>query len=787
MSVLDRKLQRETRRLLGQIITIALVLAGGITCFISLRGTYLSLDAARTAYYERYRFAHVFARAERVPESVAHRLLLLQSVERVDTRISEEVMVPIAGMGRPAYGRLLSLPDSGVSSINAPHLRLGRFPEPGKDEAVVLESFAQAHGLSPGARLPVVINGKLRSLRVVGIALSPEFVFAIRPGSLADDPKRYAVLWMSRSVLGAAFQLEGAFNDVSLRLQGDAPDAPVRAAVDRILAPYGGTGSVNRDGQISHRVLRQELSQLESLAGMIPIVFLCVAAFLINLVLGRLIRLQRPEIATLKAVGYTNREITRHYLGLVVVVLVPGAFAGLLGGYYLGRTVLGLYAGSFRFPELRFGMTVELVGSALGASALAALVGALGAVRGAVRLPPAEAMQPPPPARYARGLLERLALGTFLGPSGMMVFREIARRPLRTLFSALGIAGAVALLILGRFGLDSLDDYFERTFRREQRQDLSVSFARPVSPRVVGQLARLPGVVSAEGLRVVPIRIRHEHRMRDSSLLGMPTAARLRRLVARGGGPEVAIPADGVLLTKTFADVLGLSIGDRPVLELREGDRRSVRPVVVGFIDETVGLQVYTRAEFVATLAGDHGAVSSVLLKIDRERRADVEAELRSSPHVIDVSDVKADMQRLFDMNASIMDVWTAISIALASSVVFGVVYNNARISLAARSRDLASLRVLGFSRREISAMLLSELAIEVLVALPAGLWLGRYWAQKFMETADQETFRWHVTVAPRTYLLAVAVTLLAAAASALWVRRSLDRLDLVSVLKARE
>jgi putative ABC transport system permease protein len=787
MRILDRKLSREMRRLFGQIVTIALVLAGGVTCFISLRGTYLSLEAARAEYYDRYRFAHVFAHAERVPESVAQKLETLPSVARVETRIAEEVMLPIAGMARPAYGRLLSLPEGGEPRINALHLRLGRFPEPDKDEAVVLESFAEAHGLKPGAQLPVVINGKLRALRVVGVALSPEFVFAIRPGSLADDPKRYAVLWANRSLLAAAFQLEGAFNDVSLRLQAGAGDAAVRADVDRILARYGGVGSVNRDGQISHRVLRQELSQLESLAGMIPIVFLCVAAFLMNLVLGRLIRLQRPEIATLKAVGYTNREITRHYLGLVVVVLAPGALLGLLGGYYLGRTVLALYAGSFRFPDLDFRLSPELVGAAFGASGLAAVVGALGAVRGAVKLPPAEAMQPPPPARYARGMLERLRLTTFVGPNGMMVLREVARRPLRTLFSSLGIAGAVALLILGRFGWDSLTDYFESTFRREQRQDLSVTFARPVAPRVVNQLARLPGVDSAEGMRVVPIRIRHEHRMRDSLLLGIPEKAQLRRLVTRGGGHEVSLPADGLLLTQTFADVLGIRIGDRPIIELREGERRSVRPVVAGFIDESVGMQLYARAELVATLEGDHGAVSTVLLKVDRERVGHVQAELRRSPHVIDVSDVKADMQRLFDMNASIMSVWTAISIALASSVVFGVVYNNARISLAARSRDLASLRVLGFSRREISSILLSELAIEVLLALPAGLWLGRYWSQKFMETADQETFRWQVVVSPRTYLLAVVVTLLAAAASALWVRRSLDRLDLVSVLKARE
>lgn len=786
-SVLTRKLLRETRRLLGQIATIALVLAGGITCFISLRGTYLSLEDARARYYEDRRFADVFARAERAPESLAARIEMLPSVEIVDTRIAEDVMLPLEGMRRPAYGRLVSVPHGREPGTNALHLRRGRLPERGRDEAVVLESFAIAHGIGPGAVLPVVINGKLRDVRVVGVALSPEFVFAIRPGALADDPKRYAVLWMDRSVLAAAFQLEGAFNELTLRLQPGASEAPVRAAIDRILAPYGGTGAVGRDGQISHRVLEQELSQLAALAGMVPIVFLAVAAFLINMVLGRLIRLQRPEIATLKAVGYTNGEIGRHYLGLVTVVLLPGGMVGVACGVWLGRVVLGLYTQAFRFPVLEFQLSGSLVASALGASTVAAVLGALGAVRNAVKLPPAEAMRPPAPARYRRGLLERLRLGALFGPSGMMVLREIQRRPLRTLLSSLGIAGAVALIILGRFGWDSVTAYFEGTFRREQRHDLAVAFGKPAAPRVVGQLARMPGVVTAEGIRAVPVRVRHEHRSRDSVLMGLPEHATLRRLITRGGGYEVTVPEDGVLVTRTLGELLGLKVGDRPALEVREGERRTLRPVIVGFIDESIGLQVYGRADLVASLQGDEGAISSAVLKVDRENMADIEAALRRSPHVIDVSDAKADMERLFDMNASIINVWTFISILLASSVVFGVVYNNARISLAARARDLASLRVLGFSRREISSILLWGLAIEVLIAVPLGLWFGRYWSQQFMATVDQETFRWQVVIAPRTYALAVAVTALGAAASALLVRRKLDHLDLVSVLKARE
>jgi putative ABC transport system permease protein len=788
ITALDRKLYREVGRLKGQIITIALVVASGIVCFIALRGTYLSLDVSRTAYYDRYRFADVFARAERVPESIAPRLEQIAGVSTLQTRISEEVTLPLEGMARPAYARLLSLPASREPATNALHLREGRFPQRGReDEVVVLESFAHTHGLRPGHALPAVINGKLRKLLVVGVALSPEFVYSIRPGAIVDDPKRYAVLWMDRSVLAAAFELDGAFNDVTFRLEPGFDPTPVQVAVDRVLAPYGGDGAVARKHQLSNRILTQELGQLEVLSMMIPVLFLMVAAFLVNLVLGRLIRLQRPEIATLKAIGYSNWQVGRHFLGLVLVVLGPGVLLGVLGGFYLGSAVLNLYAEVFRFPDLGFRLSGALIASAVLTSSLFAVVGAVGAVWGAVKLAPAEAMQPPAPARYRKSIVERLGLGVLLGPSGMMVLREIQRRPLRTLFSAAGMAGAVALLILGRFGWDSITTYFESTFRREQRQDLTVAFSRPMPVRAVGQLRRMPGVVTAEGLRAAPIRIRYEHRSRDAIVMGLPEAATLRRLVARGGGREVEVPSDGVLVTKTLGDLLGLRVGDRPEVEIREGQRPTVRPLIVGFIDESIGLQVYAQADLLATLEGDLGAVSSVLLRVDEREMDRINRRLRESPHVIDVSEVTQDMRRMLDMNASVMNVWTAVSVLLATSVVFGVVYNNARIALAARSRDLASLRVLGFTRGEISLVLLSGLAVEVLIAIPLGLWGGTLWARQFMQTVDQETFRWQVFIAPTTYLLAVLVVLLASAASALWVRRSLDRLDLIAALKARE
>lgn len=788
MRALNRKLIRELWQLKGQIATIALVIASGITSFISLRGSYSSLALSCAAYYDATRFAHVFATVKRAPEALAQRIERLPGVARAETRVVQEVTLPLPGMARPAYGKLSSLPASRTPTLNALSLSKGRYPERGHDEEVLLlKAFADANGVELGQRLPTVVNGKLRQLRVVGVATSPEYVYALRPGAIVDDPRRYAVVWMDRGALAEAFQMQGAFNDVSLRLQPGSSQAATITALETLLAPYGSDGARDRAHQTSNRILMTELDQLAVLANMVPLVFLAVAAFLVNLVLGRLIRLQRHELATLKAVGYSNAEIGWHYLGIVAIVMLPGLALGVVGGEWLGKALMRLYGAVFRLPTLAFSLTADVVLIALAVSTLSAALGALLAVRAAITLPPAEAMRPPAPARYRRGIRESLGVATLLGPTAMMVLREVLRRPLRTLLSSFGIAGAVALLILGHFGWDSVTYYFETLFDREQRQDISVVFREPVAPRAASELRRLPGVVSAEGLRAVPVRARFDQHLREAVLLGLPEHASLRRLLTRSGDAQ-ELPRDGVLVTKTLGELLGLRVGDRIELEPRQGERRLVRPVVTAFLDESNGLQIYAPEQLVSSLSGDLGAVSSVLLRVDPNAIDGVERRLRRSPAVLDIADAHGDAQRMREMNASFIDVWTMVSIVLSASVIFGVNYNNARIALAARSRDLASLRVLGYSRREVGNILLGSLAVEVGIAIPLGLWLGRVWSEWFMTMSiDPETFRWSVHIEPSTYLLATSVALLSALASALWVQRSLGRLDLIAVLKTRE
>ncbi|HEX2734566.1 MAG TPA: FtsX-like permease family protein [Polyangiaceae bacterium] len=786
LSALNRKLWRELSRLKAQIATIGIVLAGGVACFVSLRGNYDSLRDSVFDYYDESRFAHVFARVQSAPIALLDRIERLPGVERADARIEKNIQLPMPGMARPASAVLLSLPERRELAINALSIRSGRMPAPGQSsEVVVLQAFAEAHGLVLGQTIPAVLGGKLRQLRVVGTVLSPEFICAIRPGAMIDDPKRYTAIWMDAQEVAAAFELQRAFNSLVIRTSSGANEADLIDRLDRLLMPYGTTGASGRRDQPSHRILSDEFKQLETLSGMVPAVFLAVVAFLVNLVLGRFIALQRPEIAALKALGYTNTEIRMHYMGLVLVVLVPGLLLGAAFGVWLGTAVTGVYGSVYRLPNLRFHLSWQLVATSFLVSAAAAGSGAYLAIRAAMRLPPAEAMRPPAPARYRRSWLDRLGLSQFLSSSAMMVVRELERRPWRTLLSSAGIAGAIALSILGRFGWDSFMDYFDGTFQRAQRQDLTVSFAQPLSPDAVQAVRTLPGVTRAEALRSIPVRVRFGHQERTLPLIGLERDSTLRAIVDKHGNPT-PLSDDGVIATSALAKIFGAEVGDRLDLQVHEGRHLNVRPLLTGFVDEAFGLQLYAPNALLSKLEKDSGAVSQILISVDPSAVLEVEQALKRSPNVLDVSDVRGDMQRALDMNASFMSIWTLVSVLLASGVVFGVVYNNARIALATRSRELASLRVLGFTRAEVGRVLLGSLGVEVLVAIPLGLWLGKYWASGLMADVDVEAYRWAVVVAPTTYAYSGAVALLAALASTIWIRGSLERLDLISVLKTR-
>jgi len=787
MDVIDRKLLRDLSQLRGQVITIGLVVAAGVAAYVTLQGTWASLESSKSAYYERQRFADVFARLNRAPLSVAKDLEEIEGVSEVDARIADAVMVPIESLREPASGMVVSLPDHGQARLNQIHLVAGSMPEPGRpDHAVVLESFVRSHGLQVGDTVPVVINGTIRPVRITGIGMSPEHVFPAPTTGIFSDEKRFAVFWMRESVMAAAFDMTNAFNDAAIRLQPGASLDAVIAGVDRVLEPYGGIGAHGRKYQISNSILEGELAGLKTMATVAPMIFLGVAAFLLNVVLSRLVLLQRAQIATMKAVGYSRAAIGLHYVKLVCLIALGGSALGVGLGAYLGTGMVEMYTQYFRFPVLAFELDARVVSIGVLVSLVAGVVGAVASATRVATLPPAEAMRPAAPPNYGASLLDRLGVYWVVPPAARMIVREIERQPLRTTLSVIGISFAVAIMVIARVSTDAMTLLLDMQFQQAWREDVTVSFLEPLSDRAVRELDRMPGVLYAEGLRTIPVRFVHDGRKRESAIFGYADDSRLRRVIDVDQR-AIPIPETGVMLTTKLAEVLGLEVGDYVRAEMLEGDRRAVSLRVASLAAEPFGLQGHMRADELYRAFGEQATASMALLRIDPREYTRTEPKLKKLPKIGGVLRKQTIIDQFTAQSADMMLKMSFILTLFAATIAIGVVYNNARVALSLRSRDLASLRVLGFRRGEISAVLLGELALQVLLAIPIGLVLGAWMADEMMNMADPEQYRLPITLSSVTFAYAGGVTIVAGAVSALLVRRKLDKLDLIGVLKTRE
>jgi len=787
MRALDIKLFRDLRRLWAQVLAIALVIAGGVATLILAVGSHRSLDETRAAYYERYRFADVFAVVSRAPKTVVDQILEIPGVATAEARISKLALLDIPNYLEPASAQVISLPDVGEPKLNRLYMRLGRTPEPGRsDEVVVNDTFAKAHGFVIGSRFSAILNGRKRELVIVGTALSPEFIYTVGPGDLMPDDRRFAIIWMSEKALAGAYNLEGAFSSVTVKLLRGASERETIVRLDALLDKYGGRASYGRKDQTSHAWIDHELDMLSNMSRTLTPIFLLVSAFLVNLTLTRLVALEREQIGLLKAVGYANRAIVAHYVKFVFAIVALGVLIGSIVGTWLGVFVTQFFGDFFHFPFLVFAKSPDLYVIAAALSLTAAVLGASRALRDVVKLAPAVAMQPPAPPRFRKLLPGRFGVEKMLSQPVVMTLRNVTRHPVRAAFTVLGMAAATAILIVSIFVYDTMESLIDVTYFMADRQDATVSLVEKRQQDVVRQMARLPGVFVAEPYREVPVRIRNGSVERRIVVSGRLRGADLNRIIDIVLQP-VVLPESGLAISSILAQILGVKAGDSVDIDLLEGARRTVTVPIAALVEDYFGIRGMMDAEALARLMRESPTVTSVSLSFDQNQREAFYAAIKAMPTVSGLGLQRVSLANFRQSIALLITTMASIYTALATVIAFGLVYNSARISLSERARELASLRVLGFTRREVLWILLLELAALTIAAQPPG-WAMGYGLAWIMQTKlAGELMRVRLVVESQTYLFASAIVITAAIFSALVVRQRVNQLDLVAVLKTRD
>lgn len=787
MKALNRKLLRDLRLMWSQAVTIALVVASGVAGYIATFSAYDGLSWSREVYYTEARFADVFASLKRAPLALERQLATLPGAAYVETSLAQIVQVDIPQVSDPIIGRLIGIDPQAPPQLNRIFLREGRMlsARGGQTlEVLVSEAFALARGLKPGDRIRALINGKREELLITGIALSPEYIFAGAGGS--PDLRGFGIFWMDRKALAAAYNMEGAFNEVAVRLAPGAGEGRVIDGLNQLLAPFGGVSAHGRDEQMSDRFLSSEIKEQRVFGTVLPTIFLAVAAFLLNVVLSRQIATQREQIAALKALGYDNWTIGLHYVKLVLLIVTLGMLIGVGLGAWLGNWFMGLYAEVFRFPELRHRVRPELILAAGGLTLAAALGATWHAIATTVHLAPAEAMRPPAPGRYRPSFVEAWGLREWFSPAVRMILRTMQRRPLRTLLTIFGIAASMAIVINGAFWNDTIELMLHNQFRLVLRGDVIIGLVEATPARITYEVARLPQVTAVEGARSVTVRLVNGQHHWRGSVQGRSADPQLQRIVDAEQRSYVP-PQDGLLLTDRLAERLHIKPGQMVRVELTEGRRQVLALPVTGTVSEMMGMGAYIERRSLNHLLQEGDIVNTIAVSVNPGHEAELLERLKSLPRVAMAFSKAVMLRNIEEITARNMLTFSAILTVFASIIAIGVVYNHARIALAERAWELASLRVLGFTRGEVSVFLLGELALEILLAIPLGLVAGYWLAAAIVNLIKNDEFFFPLIIQPATYAYAVITVVVAGAASALIVRRRIDSLDLVGVLKTRE
>lgn len=787
LSVLDRKLWRDFLAMRGQALAIGFVIAGGVAIQLVMGGMLGSLDETRAAYYERTRFADIWAPAVRAPNALIQDIREIDGVAAAETRIAAPTLFDMPDMAEPPTGMIYSLPRGRDPSVNDIYMLRGERPDPARrDQAVVLESFALAHGLDVGDRVAVTIRGKREALTISGLALSPEYVYAIAPGQLVPDPRLFGVLWMDRDALETAADADGAFTEVVVRLSRGADPAPVRQALDRILEPYGGAGAYTRREQVSDAFVQSELDQLGTMGDVIPPIFLAVAAFLVNVVISRLIAVEREQIGLMKAFGYSAVQVSVHYFKLVGLIAALGLALGFGLGTWLGREMALLYTEFYRFPFLIFAASPADYAIGTLVTLIAVGGGAAWSVRSAAKLQPAVAMRAPPPPDYSRSIGAAVTTIQAIDQQTRMILRQILRWPTRAALTTLGVAASAAMLVMSLYFTDAVDVMVERYFDVSNRQDISVYFVEARGMTAFHDLAGREGVIEAEPFRSAPARLRFQNREVLQSITGVPADPALSRMISEDGG-TIAPPPGGLVLSRDLADRLGAEAGDTLIAEITIGERPVLELPVVATPTVLVGSGAQMRLDDLNAALGDPRLVSGAHMRIDPDYEDALYLDFKAAPLVGAVQLHRLSKENFQEMIDRSMGSAIVIYTLFAGLIALGVVYNSIRISLAERQRELASLRVLGFSRTDVSYILLGEAGLITLAAIPVGLVMGTGLAWSMSQAMATDFFRLPFVISPATFGYSALVILLITLVSGLIVRRRIDHLDLVAVLKTRE
>lgn len=790
ISVLNRKLLRDMWQARGQALAVAVVVACGVAVYIAIGSAYRNLLLTRDSYYEEYRFADFEIYVDRAPRSAVFKLESIPGVRKARARIVQDVNVDVPGIDESRTGRIVSMPEKQTPVLNDIFMLDGRYFEPGQlNEVILSKRFAEANGLSLGDSIEVSLDRKKHALNIVGLALSPEYVYLIRNvQELVPSPERFGILWVPEDFAETALDLREACNNLVGTVDNPEGIDLILDEAGEILESYGVFAKTGREDQISHRFVTDEIKGLGVNAKVTPAIFLGISALIILVLLTRMVRQERTEIGLLKAYGYSDIAVASHYLKYAIVLSGIGCLAGFVLGQYLANAMIKMYIQFYEFPILRARMYPFILAQSMGIALGFAVLGAMVAATRAAAVRPAESMRPPAPGFGTRTFLERIdSVWKRLSFTNKMIARNLARSPLRSSFNAFGVAISCLVLMIGFFSSNAMDYMIQFQFTEVQREDMTVNLTREMGKDALYEFQRFDHVRRVEPVLLYPFTLRNGWREKDVVIMGISGDSVLQRLMDSDKN-VISIQGEGVVLPAYLAKQLGVEAGDYLETEPLMGrlkNKKSVR--VRGISQQYLGSSVYMTIDALSRVIDEPFAMNALHVQTEAGGEDALNTFLKDVATVAAVA-VKARMlESLLATLAMSMKIMNTIMVGFAGAIAFAIIYNVTAVSLAERERELASLRVLGFTQQEVGAILYRENFVLAVLGIMFGLPLGVSMCGLMVHAYTTDLYRFPFYIAPSSYMITSVLAAGFVGLANLAVRRRISRLDMVEVLKSRE
>lgn len=791
MSVLDRKLRRDLLAARGTLAAILLVIIVGLACFVTLTTSYNNLSRSQREYYAQCRMADFSIELKKAPLSEVQRITELPEVAEIRPRIVFNATVDLDDVLKPISSQVVSLPDEPKPVINNIVMRRGSyFTGDRLEEVIVSDVFAKARNIHPGRTIHVILNNRRQELFVVGTAISSEFVYLIGPGSIAPDPENYGVLYVKQTFAEEVLDFDGACNQVVGLLTPDVREHPQRVLdeMERMLDEFGVFSTTPRALHLPHMALRDEIAGLRVSAVVTPLIFLSVAALVLNILMMRMAQQQRVTVGTLKALGYSDRKITWHYLKFGSVVGLLGGLGGIALGLLLAEGHIRIYRMFYEFPRLENRLLPPALLAAIVIGVTFSTLGTLRGVRSIVKLKPAEAMRAQPPAEGGAIALEKMAaVWRRLGFRWQMVARSIWRNKWRTAVSMFAAAMGSGIIVMSIQLNYSMQTMLDHQFNLVLRSDFDLTFRENLDYGTVLEARRLPGVDHAEPQFSVACEFINGHRRKRSGITGLVPDADLTA-PRRADGSLIEIPETGLVMSRHLAGILDVAPGDDVTIKPVKGVRDPIVAPVTAVSDAYIGMSTYADFSYLNRLVGEADAVSSVQLKVRpgfAARRA-LYRQLKQLPAVEAISDIGQTKGNLETLLGTMMGIMSAL-VGFAAVIYSGSIMTTSLVSVAERRREIATFLVMGYTKGQVGGIFLRESMLVNLVGTLIGLPLGFALLAWMVQMYDTEFYRFPLDVTPEVYLLTVLLAAMFIVLAHLLVQRAIDRLDWREALNAKE